>query len=808
MNKKILFFLVNWLILFQKNAWTILHNEVLQEDSTPTDVPFVESQLSTSSSTEKTPPTSQTTTQASDPANDQAEPKTQTSFVQGYMVNKAEMQSFEEWKEMKLKDPSLNKANIPTKSESKEVKNEILKRRKNYAGLDCGAKIVEKNQEASNPSHILTESKDDYMLNSCSSKVWFIIELCEPVKIKEIQMANYELFSNVPRQFKVFASDRFVQSGGSNNWPSKYFIGTFEANNTRNLQTFGQKDSLEFRTDEKMVEIYAKYVKFEMLSHYGNEHYCPLSVVRIYGTSLNDDEETDVDEIEPSVDEPGKDDTKIDKTTIFDSTSVLLTNLISVVVGKGFSFFSKLTNLNVSKPSKSTLLISDNESYLAPGKTSIDRNSILGTDMHRILCFTSSIGLRNCCQCFDQSEKLHRHLENSSFNFYSSSKFCGYFYTMTTIVQSRSNSSLLSKYLSNIKPSKNQTVIQKIHKNITQFSLNNIYYYISNEWLDNQTFYSFPEKKTTKNSRTEPGTIVQSDKNEMVKSHNETESAVKKVGEKKPESQSDSIAQIEKTINDTMHKFESLNMSNRSEEVIASPVVPSVNGKDALSARLDYRIKMLELNMSLSSQYLEKLSQHYRKQMDEMQKAFNLTTSALIDTIRVADQRDIKQNEKIFFIEKKIEKMEQNLNEINKFISGVKIQAYLIIWTAVLVLASVVLIELKRCVGKKRHRYLIKEASGDNRKNVNNLEELIEAKCKELMAKQEQKFNDQLESIENYYKSNKFDSQNLEAETIKGVTHQSVAAARVVSSTIAVVAAVSLAASNAQFNTVNQNNEI
>lgn len=37
--------------------------------------------------------------------------------------------------------------------------------------------------------------------------------------------------------------------------------------------------------------MYAKYVRFEMLSHYGSEHYCPLSLVRIFGTSISDDEE-------------------------------------------------------------------------------------------------------------------------------------------------------------------------------------------------------------------------------------------------------------------------------------------------------------------------------------------------------------------------------------------------------------------------------------------------------------------------------------------------------------------------------------
>jgi len=45
-----------------------------------------------------------------------------------------------------------------------------------------------------------------------------------------------------------------------------------------------------------------------------------------------------------------------------------------------------------------------------------------------------------------------------------------------------------------------------------------------------------------------------------------------------------------------------------------SPPIIIANGKDAAFMRLTNRIKILELNMSLSSQYLEKLSQHYRFQ--------------------------------------------------------------------------------------------------------------------------------------------------------------------------------------------------
>ena len=162
------------------------------------------------------------------------------------------------------------------------------RRKKNYASPDCGAKLVGHNPESSNPYHILSENKDDYMLNSCSNRVWFSVELCEPIKINKFELANLELFSNVPKNFRVYASERYIQT--SKDWPSKYLIGLFEANNVRTIQSFSVRDTVSEANDTKnsnstekalspAATVYAKYVRFEMISHYGTQHYCPLSLV-------------------------------------------------------------------------------------------------------------------------------------------------------------------------------------------------------------------------------------------------------------------------------------------------------------------------------------------------------------------------------------------------------------------------------------------------------------------------------------------------------------------------------------------------
>ena len=276
----------------------------------------------------------------------------------GVIVGKpviVDMQSFEEWKEMKLKEipeastastaahleaeeaqareaassptqlknnneqnqqQTSNSAKKPLKKEKKQ--SEQVPRHKNYAGLDCGAKIVENNPDSSNPSHVLTENKDDYMLNSCKNNVWFVIELCEPIKLIEFSLANLELFSNVPRQFRIYASERYLQS---TNWNTKHLVGTFEALNTRTIQTFSFSEPVAppvivpplpatteaseqaetasgSNVEATHIEMapnlistsFIKFVKFEMISHYGTEHFCPLSLVRIYGKSKSDDD--------------------------------------------------------------------------------------------------------------------------------------------------------------------------------------------------------------------------------------------------------------------------------------------------------------------------------------------------------------------------------------------------------------------------------------------------------------------------------------------------------------------------------------
>lgn len=140
-------------------------------------------------------------------------------------------------------------------------------RSKNYASPDCGAKIVAANPEAVSPSSVLSPSRDEYKLNTCTSRIWFIVELCEAVQAKKIDLANFELFSSSPKDFTVSISDRFP----TRDWS---LVGQFTAKDERDIQSF-----------DLFPHLFGRYMKVEIKSHYGSEHFCPISLFRVYGTS-------------------------------------------------------------------------------------------------------------------------------------------------------------------------------------------------------------------------------------------------------------------------------------------------------------------------------------------------------------------------------------------------------------------------------------------------------------------------------------------------------------------------------------------
>ncbi|KAK4690967.1 hypothetical protein P7C71_g5935, partial [Lecanoromycetidae sp. Uapishka_2] len=146
------------------------------------------------------------------------------------------------------------------------------KERSNYASFDCAATVLKTNPECKGSTAVLVENKDSYLLNICSVKnKFFIVELCDDILIDTVVLANFEFFSSMFRTFRVSVSDRYPVK--LEKWKE---LGTFEARNSREVQAFLIQNPL----------IWARYLRVEFLTHFGNEYYCPVSLLRVHGTTM------------------------------------------------------------------------------------------------------------------------------------------------------------------------------------------------------------------------------------------------------------------------------------------------------------------------------------------------------------------------------------------------------------------------------------------------------------------------------------------------------------------------------------------
>ena len=146
------------------------------------------------------------------------------------------------------------------------------KERSNYASFDCAATVLKANPECKGATSVLVENKDSYMLNECSAKNKFlIVELCDDILVDTVVLANFEFFSSTFRSFKVSVSDRYPVK--MDRWKE---LGNFVARNSREVQAFAIENPL----------IWARYLRIEFLTHFGNEYYCPISLLRVHGTTM------------------------------------------------------------------------------------------------------------------------------------------------------------------------------------------------------------------------------------------------------------------------------------------------------------------------------------------------------------------------------------------------------------------------------------------------------------------------------------------------------------------------------------------
>ncbi|KAG6517685.1 SUN domain-containing protein 4-like [Zingiber officinale] len=136
----------------------------------------------------------------------------------------------------------------------------------NYAASSKGAKILDHNKEAKGVANILSRDKDMYLRNRCSTVPKFIVmELSEETLVDAIEIANLEHYSSNFKDFELL---------GSLSYPTETWtlLGTFLAENVKHAQRF-------MLSEPK----WARYMKLNLVSHYGSEFYCTLSYIEVYG---------------------------------------------------------------------------------------------------------------------------------------------------------------------------------------------------------------------------------------------------------------------------------------------------------------------------------------------------------------------------------------------------------------------------------------------------------------------------------------------------------------------------------------------
>uniref|UniRef100_G1RZ51 SUN domain-containing ossification factor n=1 Tax=Nomascus leucogenys TaxID=61853 RepID=G1RZ51_NOMLE len=737
--------------------------------------------------------------------------------------------TFDEWKKkvMEVEKEKSQSMHASSNGGSHATK-KVQKNRNNYASVECGAKILAANPEAKSTSAILIENMDLYMLNPCSTKIWFVIELCEPIQVKQLDIANYELFSSTPKDFLVSISDRYP----TNKWIK---LGTFHGRDERNVQSFP--------LDEQM---YAKYVKVELLSHFGSEHFCPLSLIRVFGTSMVEEYEEIADSqyhserqelFDEDYDYPLDYNTGEDKSSknLLGSATNAILNMVNIAANILGAKTEDLTEGNKSISENATATAAPKMPESTPVSTPVPSPEYVTTEVHthdmepstpdtpkespivqlvqeeEEEASPSTVTLLGSGEQEDESSPW---FESETQIFCSEltticciSSFSEYIYKWCsvrvalyrqrsrtalskgkdylvsaqppllllqnqeaeTVVLGDLSSSMHQDDLVNhtvdaveLEPSHSQTLSQSLLLDITpesnplpkievsesvEYEAGHIPSQVipqdssvesDNEAQQKSESFSSIEKPSityeTNKVNELMDNIIKEDVNSMQIFTKLSETIVPPINTATVPDNEDGEAKmnIADTAKQTLISVVDSSSLPEVKEEEQSPedallrglqrtatdfyaelqnstdlgyangnLVHGSNQKESVFMRLNNRIKALEVNMSLSGRYLEELSQRYRKQMEEMQKAFNKTIVKLQNTSRIAEEQDQRQTEAIQLLQAQLTNMTQLVSNLSATVAELKRevsdrQSYLVISLVLCVVLGLMLC-MQRC---------------------------------------------------------------------------------------------------------------
>ena len=640
--------------------------------------------------------------------------------------------SFSEWTQKQLAEAEKKKTDQnETTDKFPRLRGKF--RIKNYASPDCGAKIVAANPESLSSSSVLSSLKDEYMLNYCTNRIWFIIELCEAIQAKQLDLANFELFSSSPKHFSVFVSHRFP----TREWSS---VGKFTAQDSRDVQTFNLHP-----------HFFGKYVKVEMHSHYGKEQFCPVSWVGVYGTSefevlAKEDERNSLsedDDGDPYDEELMFHHKKDSPKNLFSSA----TDAVLSIVKKATAPFMKSDNNQTESNNTVKTESSDDSLCITPRfvvicnncsqnfydsvfniiscQTQELKNIISNPFIHRTLIQSSSckkFGLN-----FSTFNKIDANQNNVSNIFEEGEKYLGAMFDETFVaalcnkLAINKNQMVLNVTLHGVQTLKNLT---KRKDNCEDSGPTKSHFQDSFLPVKSQIPGESMEKSSVEIQFTTSLTdeTIKSKENcgmkiEPTKTLNEEEMSIlisaNLKSEKDPEASrvldkskdllkteyinpslaTDTLSEISASVveyekkeeNDKTYSGENntaeaedtnnnnsnnntnnsnttnqdssfdsiindLNAIEKVEISTSAPFTASNLPSESIFLRLANRIKNLEVNMSLSSTYLEELSKRYRTQLELISKTLNLTIQKVEERAKLEEEKERKREKEIMLI--------------------------------------------------------------------------------------------------------------------------------------------------------------
>ncbi|XP_072936785.1 SUN domain-containing ossification factor isoform X2 [Epargyreus clarus] len=624
--------------------------------------------------------------------------------------------SFSEWAQKQLaeaekQDTVLNHSSQPSHSNTNFSSKSTKLRSKNYASLACGAKVVAVNPEAGSPSSILSPNRDEYMLNTCNSRIWFVVELCEAVQAQKIEIANFELFSSTPKDIAVYFSDRFP----TREWAS---VGQFTAQDMRDVQSF-----------DLYPHLFGKFIKVEMLSHHGSEHYCPISLFKVYGTSEfevlekessqhtahidedEDDDIIDVPDVPAAESEPSKNLFGSARDAVMSIMKKAAQALVKTEVPKNISSEHNDTSTdNMYKRccSPSHIIVCDNcsETLYNEVYELLSCSSDKLTSLVRQVFLRDTLKCTGICQQYGLDFKSTKTIEFGEERVaYMNALFPPkYLAALCNILAIKEKKVVLNTSFENEMNVTTNMTVDESPQNTSETNVEQEIKVVpvkNNEPEDdkiNETVHS--DEKTVVPEQTNQSAPIELPDEENIIDDKKDDPQVIVEESSVPEPQEEPAVNIDTNV-DSEHKDVSKS-DNRNEktdsstekpkEPIASAgeemndqmmidndnfisdfdqmaVDPTPTGtqvpvnqnqgqttiqKESVFLRLSNRVKTLERNMSLSGQYLEELSRRYKKQVEEMQKSFEKTVVQMTEERRKSTEREQKYLDQMTIVQEQL----------------------------------------------------------------------------------------------------------------------------------------------------------